>query len=87
METLATPSLSVSGRGSPPLPKEPSSAMMQVPDHPLPEDPTLATYSTTFLGYRACPRSHAIVMAWKGHLAVSCSSMTSCLTCIMSVLF
>lgn len=74
METLATPSPSASGRGSPPLPREPSSAMMQVPDRPLPEDPSLATYATTYVGYRACPRSHGIVMAWKGDLAVSCSS-------------
>lgn len=65
METLATLSPSVSGKGSPPLPKGPSSATMQVPHHPLPEDPTLATYSATYTGYRALPRSHGIVMAWK----------------------
>lgn len=57
METLATPSPSVSGKGSPTLPKGPSSATMQVPDHPLPEDPTLATYSASYTECRACPRS------------------------------
>lgn len=42
METLATPSPSASGKGSPPLPKGPSSATMQVSGQPLPEGPALA---------------------------------------------
>lgn len=78
METLATPSPSVSGRGSPTLPKEPSSATMQVPGQPLPENPALDTHT----GHRVRPRSYGIVMVWKGDLAV-----TSCPPCIIAVLF